>query len=125
MTRAMILCLAASLAVSGCAVAGRDNFKKQAYSKEGTFQVGYQELYRCFTNQVALGGSGNLTGTAQLFSDLKTGEYRVGNQDNYLALVEFKGTGEKETRVSAYAVHELDRNIMWRKVESCASNTSA
>jgi hypothetical protein len=131
MKRAAILAVtAASLCavfvLGGCAVAGRDNFKREAYSKEGTFNVSYQELYKCFTatQPVGAGGGGfpaTLPITAQLYPDLKSGEYRVGNDSGYEGLVEFEAAGDKATKVKAYDIRQWQLASYWRVVESCGS----
>lgn len=122
------LVFVASIILSACtwAVGSKDELKQTGFAKSERFAVNYQALYRCFTNQVQIGSNVPLSEgpVAELYPDLKTGEYRLGRGRAWFMLVEFVGVEPNLTQVNAYDLREGWLDDHWRLVAACVGKTS-
>lgn len=125
--RALVLVAAGATSACAFAVVGKEEFKAASHSREAAFPVGYQQLFRCFSEKVSLGSTGVLgmsraAATAQLYPDLGLAEYRHSDREAFFSLIEFTTDGEARTVVRGFDVlaDQLDAN--WDKVSACAAD---
>lgn len=120
------LVIVAALAISACtwAVAGKEELKQVGFSKTAQFPVNYQALYRCFTSRVLIGSTVPLAEgpVAELYPDLKMGEYRLGRDRGWFMLIEFVGVEPALTEVRAYDLREGWLSDHWKTITDCAVN---
>jgi hypothetical protein len=141
MRPASVFALCAALATAACAfpIQGREKFLVEAPGRTAEFPGNYQALYRCFTDKYELGDGVAVAFTpgfipifvpttgprAELYPDLRLGEFRLGSGESFFQLVTFQAVADDRTRVSAHAVTPADVETHWRNVLSCTSQSGA